>query len=62
MKEDRLRKIAPAGITLEQFGAAVEAGMEAWPSTVRVAASDRFYLFKGLDDTQIFLLERVDTR
>jgi hypothetical protein len=61
-KANRLREIAPDGISLENFDEAVQAGMTAWPTLpgVRIAASDRFYLFKGMEPSRIYLLERVE--
>jgi hypothetical protein len=62
VKRNKLGKIAPPDLGVEPLGDAVEAGMTAWPTRPgrRMAASDRFYLFQGLDAGRVLLLERVE--
>jgi hypothetical protein len=61
VKLNKLGEIAPRGLDPGTLGDAVEAGITAWPTQpgLRVAASDRFYLFRGLDSGRVYLLERV---
>jgi hypothetical protein len=54
--------VAPEGLTVDELGDAVEAGITAWPRDpgVRaVAASDRMYLFRGRDTGRAYLFEEV---
>jgi hypothetical protein len=62
VRTNRLSKVAPTGISLEELDAAVQAGITAWPTepSTRIAASDRFYLFQGLETSRIYLFERVE--
>jgi hypothetical protein len=62
LKSTKLRQVAPEGLTVDELGDAVEAGISAWPRDpgVRaVAASDRMYLFRGRDTGRAYLFEEV---
>ena len=61
VKLNKLGQIAPQGIDASTLGDAVEAGITAWPTRpgLRIAASDRFYLFEGMESSSLYLLERV---
>jgi hypothetical protein len=60
LKSTKLQRITPSGLSTEELGNAVEAGMTARPveTGVRVASSDRFYLFRGLESQRLYLMER----
>jgi hypothetical protein len=60
LKATKLQRIAPRGLSVDALGEAVEAGLTAWPVErgVRVASSDRYDLFQGLESKRLYLVEK----